>query len=105
MMVLPTLRCAGLLLGALLPLLDQLADLVPALPADLLVEGRAPLRLDGLSALLADLLVALPAASLADTHAALPARLGDRHRPLAAALLVLSHGSPPFVHTQCARCP
>src|SRR5512138_3462476 len=116
------------LLGSLLPLLDQLADLVPTLAADLLVEGRAALGLDGLaalladllvearpalgldgvaalladllvelaaalglhglSALLADLLVELAAAGLADAHAALPARLGDRHRSLAAALLL-----------------
>src|SRR6266498_4220708 len=38
-------------LAACLPLLDELADLVAALAADLLVEGRALLGLGGLAAL------------------------------------------------------
>src|SRR5512138_1905370 len=100
------------LLGSLLPLLDQLADLVPtlaadllverraalgldglaALLADLLVEARAALGLDGVAALLADLLVELAAAGLADADAPLATGLRDRHRALAAALLLLSHG-------------
>src|SRR5919198_5738030 len=42
-------RARLLLWGALLTLLDELADLVPALAADLLVERRAPLRLDRLA--------------------------------------------------------
>src|SRR5215208_1170012 len=92
---------------SLLPLLDQLADLVSALAADLLVERGAALGLDGLAALLpdllvearaalglhrlaalaADLLVELPPARLADADAALAAGLRDRHCALAAALL------------------
>src|SRR6266498_2770792 len=131
--------------SARLALLDELADLVPALAADLLVEGRAPLRLDGLAALLpdllveagaalgldgvaalladllvelaaplglhglaallADLLVELAAPRLADPHAALATGLRDRHRPLATALLLVSHGSPPCSsRAQCGRC-
>src|SRR6266542_3119818 len=128
-------RALAALGRALLPLLDELADLVSALAADLLVEGRPALRLDRLAALLpdllveagaplrldrvaallpdllvelpaalgldrlapllADLLVELPAARLANADPALAARLRDRHRALAAALLLLSHGSPP----------
>src|SRR6266542_750080 len=108
-------RALAALGRALLPLLDELADLVSALAADLLVEGRpalrldrlaallpdllveagAPLRLDRVAALLPDLLVELPAARLANADPALAARLRDRHRALAAALLLLSHGSPP----------
>src|SRR5207302_2295880 len=45
------------LVGGLLPLFDQLADLVAALLADLLIERSAALRLHRIAALLADLLV------------------------------------------------
>src|SRR5438105_6046201 len=90
-----------------LALLDQLADLLPALVtdlgvelrtacgpdrlaallADLLVELVPALRLDGLAALAADLLVERAAALLGDLHSALAARLGYRH----STLLVLRH--------------
>src|SRR6266568_276487 len=106
-------------------LLDQLPHLVAALAPDLLVEGRTPLGLDGLAALLADLLVEpgaalgldglaalladllveLPAPGLADADAPLATGLRDRHRPLAATLLLFSHGSPPCSPgAQCDRC-
>src|SRR2546426_1004311 len=88
-------------------LLDQLADLLPALVtdlgvelrtacgpdrlaallADLLVELVPALRLDGLAALASDLLVERAAALLGDLHSALAPRLGYRH----SALLVLRH--------------
>src|SRR6266498_778563 len=78
---------------------------VAALLADLLVELPAPLGLDGLAALLADLLVELPASRLANPDAPLATGLRDRHRPLAAALLLFSHGSPPCSsRAQCGRC-
>src|SRR5918911_245167 len=51
-----SIRAVPLLGRSLLALLDELADLVPALAADLLVERRAALGLDRLAALLADLL-------------------------------------------------
>src|SRR3989475_632835 len=90
-----------------LALLDQLADLLPALVtdlgvelrtacgpdrlaallADLLVELVPALRLDGLAALAADLLAELAAALLGDLHSALAARLAYRH----STLLVLRH--------------
>src|SRR3989441_4558569 len=89
-------------------LLDQLADLLPALVtdlgvelrtacgpdrlaallADLLVELVPALRLDGLAALAADLLIERAAALLGHLHSALAARLGNRHSAL---LVVLRH--------------
>src|SRR5262249_745156 len=97
----------GRLAGQPLSLLDQLADLLPALVADLRVELGAPRRADALAALLADLLVELvpaprldplaprasdllvegPSALLGDLHAALASGFCDRHP----ALLVLRH--------------
>src|SRR3989475_5286783 len=88
-------------------LLDQLADLLPALVtdlgvelrtacgpdrlaallADLLVELVPALRLDGLAALASDLLVEGAAPLLRDLHAALAPRLGNSH----SALLPLRH--------------
>src|SRR5947209_20543057 len=56
----------GLRLQPLLALFDQLADLLPALLADLLVEARPVLVADRLAALLAALLPALPALLLVD---------------------------------------
>src|SRR5262249_19639648 len=101
------LLAPGRLAGQPLSLLDQLADLLPALVADLRVELGAPRRADALAALLADLLVELvpalrldrlaplasdllvegPSALLGDLHAALASGFCDRHP----ALLVLRH--------------
>src|SRR5207245_6840509 len=99
-------QAAFLPVGALachpLPLLDQLADLLPALVTDLGVELRTARGTDGLAALLADLLVDLvpalrlhrlaalasdllverTAALLGDFCAAFAAILGPRHSPL-----------------------
>src|SRR5438132_1422553 len=76
-----------------LALLDELADLLPALVTDLLVERRAILVPDGLTALsppelttlAADLLVELDAPLVADALAALAAGFGDRHAALSVA--------------------
>src|SRR5437667_368111 len=73
--------------GHPLPLLDELADFLAALAPDLLVEGRAILVADGLTALsppelttlAADLLVELDAPLVANAFAALAAGFGDRH--------------------------
>src|SRR5205085_1216288 len=93
--------------GHPLPLLDQLADLLSALVADLrvelgtsrgadrlaalladlLVELVPPLGLDRLAALAADLLVERPAALLGDLHAALAPGLCNGHP----ALLLVCH--------------
>src|SRR5689334_797357 len=67
--------CRERLAGGLLALFDQLADLVAALLADLLVEGSAALGLDRVAALLADLLVEAGAALGLDRVAALLADL------------------------------
>src|SRR5438067_9151428 len=76
---------------ALLALLDELADLLAALAADLLVERRTVFVSDGLTALspselttlAADLLVELDAPLVADALAAFPAGFGDRHAAFA----------------------
>src|SRR6516225_9997876 len=66
-----------------LPLLDELTDLVAALAADLLVEGRPPLGLDRLAALLANLLVeARPALGLDGVAALLADLLVELAAPL-----------------------
>src|SRR5205085_2248102 len=95
------------LAGHPLPLLDQLADLLPALVTDLGVELRTARGTDGLAALLADLLVELvpalrlhrlaalaadlfverTAALLGDFYAAFASGLGHGH----SALLLLRH--------------
>src|SRR5205807_6777813 len=96
-----------------LALLDQLADLLAtlvadlrvelgtaagahalsALLADLLVELVPALRFDGLSTLLADLLVEGASALLRDLHASFATRFGNRHP----ALLLVRHLLPPVV--------
>src|SRR3989442_1264275 len=76
-----------------LALLDQLADLLAALAPDLLVERRAILVPDGLTALsppelttlAAYLLVELDAPLFADALATLAAGFGDRHAALSVA--------------------
>src|SRR6202162_776807 len=90
-----------------LPLLDQLADLLPALVPDLRVELRTARGTDGLAALLADLLVELVPALRLDGLTALATNLlveraaalpGDFHAALSpglcnghSALLLLRH--------------
>src|SRR5712691_6077009 len=77
-----------------LALLDQLAHLLPALVADLRVEGGPARSAHGLSALSADLLVEGPAALLRDFHAAFAAGLCHGHATL---LRIFRHRLPPVV--------
>src|SRR5262245_45033089 len=92
--------CSLSLLHRLLAGLDQLADLLPALVADLLVELVPALVAHGLAALAADLLVELVPALVADLLTTLAARLADRHR----SFVFLGHRTLLASRALTARC-